>query len=173
MELSKIDLIKLGLLGLGTTAGAYYFISDLPKEKKVPIALLGLAGAGIAYYFVTAEEKKQIKAEREIPEKEEYITVSLPPIYLPSSVSETSAKQLINKLTPKVRPKVFPVGFELYWDPVPVDLPFGQIYITPPPRFLSVRSAIEAYRIANEFKPKLERTALGWEITFPSVRINI
>jgi len=139
--------------------------------KNLRTILFTLLGAGVAY-FILKKTETPTKTPA-LKEEEKYITISLPPIYLPKNVSESKVRELAEKLTPKVKPSLRPLGVKLYWTPIALELPIGKVYITPPEKFIPAVTLVEAYRIAREFKPTIEDKGIYWAIKFPKIRIKV
>ena len=141
-------------------------------KDVVKISISSLIGA-VAVYFLIKKLPKGV--EKPTEEEPQYFYLQLPPIFLPANIPEEIVYEAIDKLkNPKIIPTIYPLGWKVSWDPIPIDLPVvGQININPSSKQLPAISYTEAKTYLAQFIPQVEKQNLLWKITFPVIPIPI
>lgn len=142
-------------------------------EDVAKISISGLLAA-VAVYFLIKKLPKGIAKPKEKEKKIAYL--QFPPIYLPANISEETLNEVIDKLkkpniTPIYSPSAF--GWKIEWPPITIDIPnSGPINISPAPRQLPPITYSEVTNYLSRFQPQLEKEALLWKISFPTISIK-
>lgn len=141
-------------------------------KDTIKISIFGLIGA-IAVYFLIKKLPKNV--EKPTEEKQQYYYLQLPPIYLPASIPEETINGIIDKINnPKVSATLYPLGWKVSWDPIPIELPvIGQINISLASKQIPAIAKTELTNYLNQFHPIVEKKDLLWQITFPTIHIKL
>jgi len=133
------------------------------------ISISSLIGAVVVYFLI---KKLPKGVEKPAEEEPQYYYLQLPPIYLPTNIPEEKINEVVDKLgNPKVLPSMS--GWQIQWDPIPVDLTTGQVNVAPAPKQLPLINEQELRNNLNAFKPQLEKQDTAWKISFPTIQIEL
>jgi hypothetical protein len=88
------------------------------------------------------------------------VQVVLPPILL-TGVSAGSAENILSRLQPTIRPRIFPPGWTISWPSVEIPTDFGTAKVDLPPTELAFVPYDEALSISQRMRPQLVNTENG------------
>lgn len=88
------------------------------------------------------------------------VQVVLPPIPL-TGVSQESAENILSRLQPSIRPRIFPLGWTISWPSVEIPTDFGTAKVDLPPTELPFVPYHEVLGISQRLRPQLVNTENG------------
>ena len=131
--------------------------------KVKDFILYALVGAGVGYLFYKFTKAPKALAKPE-EEKKTIVLVKFP---VPKVVGSGGLQKIVNMAKPKrILPSLVPLGVTLEWDPIMLDSPIGKFGVTPPKKFISLKTIQEVKRAIDQSQVKIEDKGIYWEVSF-------